>query len=145
MERLEVFAYRTVATVHFTDQNCIWCVIVCKVSFTNWNAKIELLRASTVVTYYIKLLRTGADRHNGILMFTASSRREKKVVSSSFGNDFGKRWGKEPILNKVLTTTWLIPYRLFVIIVNMTHELESILLTLLCYITTLLKPSKFKF
>ena len=30
--------------------------------------KIALLRASMVVTYYIKLFRTGANRHNGILM-----------------------------------------------------------------------------
>ena len=31
------------------------------------NAKIALLRASIVVTYYIKLFRTGSDRHNGTL------------------------------------------------------------------------------
>ena len=36
--------------------------------FTNWNAKIALLHASMVVTYYIKLFRTGADRLNGILI-----------------------------------------------------------------------------
>ena len=42
--------------------------MVCKIGFTNWNAKIALLRASMVVTYYIKLFRTGSDRHNGILM-----------------------------------------------------------------------------
>ena len=32
------------------------------------NRKIALSRASMVITYYIKLFRTGADRHNGILM-----------------------------------------------------------------------------
>ena len=32
------------------------------------NGKIALVRASMVVTYYIKLFRTGADRRNGILM-----------------------------------------------------------------------------
>ena len=42
--------------------------MVCKIGFTNWNAKITLLRASIVVTYYIKLFLMGADRHNGILM-----------------------------------------------------------------------------
>ena len=44
--------------------------MVCKIGFTNWNAKIAPLRASMVVTYYIyiRLFRTGADRHNGILM-----------------------------------------------------------------------------
>ena len=72
---LETFAYRTVIVVHFTDQNwisktvyCIMCVMVWQIGFTNWNAKIALLRASMVVTYYIKLFRTRADRHNGILM-----------------------------------------------------------------------------
>ena len=75
MEMLEIFEYGTVAVVHFTEQNwipknvyCIRCVMVCKISFTNWNAKIALLRASMVVIYYIKLFRTGVDRHNGILM-----------------------------------------------------------------------------
>ena len=68
-------SYSTVAAMHFTDQSwilkivyCIGCVMVCKIGFTNWNAKIALLRASMVVTYYIKLFRTGSDRHNGILM-----------------------------------------------------------------------------
>ena len=32
------------------------------------NGKIVLVRASMVVTYYIKLFRAGTDRHNGILM-----------------------------------------------------------------------------
>ena len=75
MEILKIFAYRTVTVVHFIDQNwisktvyCIRCVMVCKIGFTNWNARIALLRASMVVTFYIKLFRTGADRHNGILM-----------------------------------------------------------------------------
>ena len=65
----------TVAVVHFTDQNwvpktvcCIKRVMVCKIGFTNWNAKILLTRASMVVTYYIKLFWTGTNRHNGILM-----------------------------------------------------------------------------
>ena len=42
--------------------------MVCKIGFANWNAKIALLRASMVVTYYIKLFRTVTDRHNGILI-----------------------------------------------------------------------------
>ena len=42
--------------------------MVCKIGFANWNAKIALLRASIVVTYCLKFLRTGADRHDGILM-----------------------------------------------------------------------------
>ena len=69
------YAYRTVTVVHFTDQNwisktvyCIRCVMVCKIGFTNWNAKIAFLQASMLITYNIKLFRTGADRHNGILM-----------------------------------------------------------------------------
>ena len=76
-ENLQNFCvwYSRVAVVHFTDQNwilktlyCIGCVMVFKIGFTNWNTKIALLRASMVVTYYIKLFRTEADRHNGILM-----------------------------------------------------------------------------
>ena len=73
--------------LHFTDQNgipdivyCIRCVMVCKISFTNWNAKIALLRASMVVSYYIKLFRTGADRHNGILMSLLLLVAETKTV-----------------------------------------------------------------
>ena len=50
------------------NRYCIRCVI-CKISFTNWNTKIALLRASMVVTYYIKFFQTVTDRHNGILMF----------------------------------------------------------------------------
>ena len=42
--------------------------MVCKISFTNEKAKIALWCASMVVTYYIKLFRTRADRHSGILM-----------------------------------------------------------------------------
>ena len=42
--------------------------MVDKIGFTNWDAKIALLHASVVVTYYIKLFRTGADRLNGILI-----------------------------------------------------------------------------
>ena len=59
----------------FTDQNwipkilyCIRCVMVCKIGFTNWNAKIALLRVSLVVTYLVVIFWMGADRHNGILM-----------------------------------------------------------------------------
>ena len=75
MEMLEIFAYCTVAFMHFTDQNwipktvyCIRCVMVCKIRFTNWNAKIALLRASMAVSYYIIHFRTGGDRQKGILM-----------------------------------------------------------------------------
>ena len=75
MKRLEIFAYRTAAVVHFTDQNWIpktvyyiRRVMVCRIRFTTRNAKIALLRTSMVITYYIKLFRTGADRHNGVLI-----------------------------------------------------------------------------
>ena len=46
---------------------CIRCVMVYKMGFSNWNT-IALLRASMVVTYYIKLFQTGTDRRKGILM-----------------------------------------------------------------------------
>ena len=75
MKRLEIFAYRTAAVVHFTDQNWIpktvyyiRCVMVCRIRFTTRNAKIALLRTSMVITYYIKLFWTGTDRHNGVLI-----------------------------------------------------------------------------
>ena len=42
--------------------------MVCKIGFTNCNAKITFLRARMVVTYYIKLFQMGDSRHNGILM-----------------------------------------------------------------------------
>ena len=42
--------------------------MVDKIGFTNWDAKIALLHASMVVTYYIQLFQTGADRLNGILI-----------------------------------------------------------------------------
>ena len=57
--------------------------MVCKIGFTNWNAKIALLRASMVVTYYIKLFRTGADRHNGILMSLLLLVAETKTLHKS--------------------------------------------------------------
>ena len=70
-----VLFFRRVTVVHFTEQNristtayCNRCEMVCKIGLTNWNAKIALLRAPMVVTYYVKLFRTGADRHNSILM-----------------------------------------------------------------------------
>ena len=42
--------------------------ICSKKEFPVENGKIALVRASMIVTYYIKLFRTGANRHNGILM-----------------------------------------------------------------------------
>ena len=39
-----------------------------KTEFPVENGKIAFVCASNIVTYYIKLFRTGADRHNGILM-----------------------------------------------------------------------------
>ena len=88
MEMLEIFAYRTVAVVHFTDQNwilktvyCIRCVMVCKIGFTNWSAKIAPLRAFMVVTNYIKLFRKRADRHSGILMPLLLLVAETKIVT----------------------------------------------------------------
>ena len=39
-----------------------------KQKFPVESEKIALVRASMVITFYIKLFRTGADKHNGILM-----------------------------------------------------------------------------
>ena len=47
---------------------CFFPQICPKREFPVQNGKISLVRASMVVTYYIKIFRTGAVRHNGILM-----------------------------------------------------------------------------
>ena len=82
---LERFPYPTETVVYFTDQNWIskieyWLrfLMVCKIfSCSEFPKRMEkigkckeftFLRASMVVTNYIKLLRTGADKRNGILM-----------------------------------------------------------------------------
>ena len=83
--------------LYFRDQNwipktvyCIRCVIVCEIDFTNWNAKIAFLRASMVVSYYIKLFRTGTDRHNGILMSLLLLVAEIKNVN--FNDEYHDLW-----------------------------------------------------
>ena len=65
----------SVAVVRFTDQNwipkivyCIRCVMVCKIGFSNWNAKI-----------------TAADRHSGILMSLLVLVAETIIIFFSFG------------------------------------------------------------
>ena len=58
----------------------VQCVVVCKIGFTNWNAKIALLCGFMVVTYYIKLFRTGADRQRYFNVSTPSSRRDNKQL-----------------------------------------------------------------
>ena len=100
MEMLEIFAYRTVTVVHFTDQNWIsktvyWirCVMICKIAITNWNAKIALLRASMVVTYYIKLFWMGADRHSGILMSLLLPVADTITLEANYGLQINK-WSK---------------------------------------------------
>ena len=88
MEKLEIFVYHT--AVHFTDQNwitktvyCIRCVMACKIGFTNWNAKIPFLHASMVVTYYIKLFRTDADRQRYFNVSSPSSRRDNNNLKEN--------------------------------------------------------------
>ena len=88
----------TATVLHFIYQHwisktvyCIKCVMVCKIGLTNWNSKIALLRASMVVTYYIKLFRTGANRHNSILMsllLLVSETINKKAASRFFEHTF---------------------------------------------------------
>ena len=90
MEMLKISLIHGTATVlHFIDQHwisktvyCFKCVMVCK---------IALLRASMVVTYYIKLFRTGADRHGGILMsllLLVLETINKKAASRFFEHTF---------------------------------------------------------
>ena len=76
--------------MYFTDQNwvhktvyCITCVIVCKIGFTNWNAKIVLLRESMR-----KPFQTVADRHNGILMSLLLLVAETISLCFSFQENF---------------------------------------------------------
>ena len=86
IEMLEVFAYfyqNWIPKITY----CIRCMMVCKTGFTNWNAKITLLRASMVVTYYIKLFQMETDRHNGILMsllLFAGTIRTTSVIFTCF-------------------------------------------------------------
>ena len=71
--------------VFFFDQ--IWPIRV----FPAENGKIVLVRGSMVVTYYIKIFRTGANRHNGILMsllllvartINSNNKNNKKSIKS---------------------------------------------------------------
>ena len=67
MEMLEIFAYRTVAVVHFIDQKWIpKTVIVSGV----WSAK-SVLPTGTQKWSLLTILNFSklTDRHNGILMF----------------------------------------------------------------------------
>ena len=88
---LEIFAYRTVTAVYFRDQNwifkteyCIRYVVVCKIGFAVWNAKVALLRVSMDFTCYIKLFRTGGDRRNRISMSLTLLVAEKINVYTTF-------------------------------------------------------------
>ena len=94
-ENKKEFYIPYVAVVHFTDQNwitktvdCIRCMMVCEIGFTIWNAKIALMRASMVVTYYIKLFRTGTDRHNSILMSLLLLVTETKSIDKFLLHNF---------------------------------------------------------
>ena len=82
MEMLDIFAYN--AFLYLTDQNwisktvyCIRCVMIRKIGFTNWNAKIALLGASMVATYFVELFRTGTDKQRYFDVSSPSRRRDK--------------------------------------------------------------------
>ena len=51
-----------------TLTNLIFGPNLLKMGISVQKQKIVVLRASMVVIYYIKLFRTGADKHNAILM-----------------------------------------------------------------------------
>ena len=101
---LERLPYPTETVVYFTDQNWIskieyWLrfLMVCKIfSCSEFPKRMEkigkckeftFLRASMVVTNYIKLLRTGADKHNGILirllLLVAETKNKPKTTADS--------------------------------------------------------------
>ena len=74
MEMLEIFAYRTVAVVHFTDQSWIpktvyyiRCVMVSKIGFTNWKAKIHFSVRPWLLLTILNFSERGLT-HNGIFM-----------------------------------------------------------------------------
>ena len=73
------------------------CVMVCKMDFTNWIGKIAFLLASMVVTYYIKLFRTGVDRQRYFNVSTPSSRRDN-IILPFLTN---KRWSRNAIPTKI--------------------------------------------
>ena len=83
----QIFAYPTVTAMHFKDLNWIPKTVYCfhgvswfvkyffapdfsvfRRSLGEQKTSKALLRASMVVTYYIKLFSVGADRHKGMLM-----------------------------------------------------------------------------
>ena len=82
---LEIFAYRTVTLVYLTGQN--WILKPRIVSGVWWSVKLVLhnetqkLHFSMVVTYYIKLFWTGADRHKGIWMSLLLLAAETKIFN----------------------------------------------------------------
>ena len=63
--------------------------------FSNRNAKIALLRASMVVTYYIKLFRTRTDKHNDILMSLLFLVAETKRFYDNFSSSSANLWRQE--------------------------------------------------
>ena len=115
------FEYLAVNVERFTDQDqisktigvdmlkhCIFLgvLMVCKIGFTNWNEKISLFRASMVVTYYIKLFRTGTDLHDGILVFLLLAEEIKKTSDHSVNylgmlHDEHVKWTKQVTLVKI--------------------------------------------
>ena len=68
------------------------------------NGKIALVRASVVVTYYIKLFRTGPDRHNGILMSLLFLVAKTKTFLKKYSfRAIGPSWEKNDVLSSVIT------------------------------------------
>ena len=72
--------------------------MICKIGFTNWNAKIALLRGSMVITCCIKLFQMGGDRHNGILMCLLLLVVESKSIRTDF---FVTRMCRNRIFDKI--------------------------------------------
>ena len=68
---MEFCIFELVSVPNFSLHWQFWFLyqICLKTVFPVWNWKTAVLRVPVVVTYYIKLCRTGADRHKVILMF----------------------------------------------------------------------------
>ena len=106
MEMLELFAYRTVTVVHFTDQNkifktfyCIRCMMVCKIGFTNWNAKIAHSRGNAVhfiqdyritfrETWFVKVINHELHTNKNMLCFVEIQLSQLKRLPNSVQKGF---------------------------------------------------------
>ena len=113
IEMLQIFVYRKVAVAHIlktrTESLKTFIVLAMwwssKLVLLTETQKIALLRASMVVTYYIKLFRTGANRQNGILMSLILLVAETIMFLCSFCNTLQIKLIACNQMNRLFSTT----------------------------------------